>query len=140
MLTILVTVVVSYLHLKFGLYSFGSLILWGGEGLLAFFVFAMPYVALSAWVSSNSTKPIAALALSLISALGTSLFLFLVYLFLRGPMDQEVEWLTKLMPWGWRTELLSGDYVVRGTAYLAMFGFTAVFLAAGLIGFRKKDL
>jgi hypothetical protein len=49
-------------------------------------------------------------------------------------------WLEKLLPWGWKYDLLSGEVGARLLAYVVMLGFTALFLSLGLRSFRKRDL
>lgn len=52
----------------------------------------------------------------------------------------DLSWLQRLTPWGWKYELLSGKLQIRSMAYLAMAGFTGLFLWLGLRSFEKRDL
>jgi hypothetical protein len=52
----------------------------------------------------------------------------------------DLNWLQRLTPWGWKYELLSGKVATRSLAYLAMAGFTGLFLWLGLRTFEKRDL
>ena len=52
----------------------------------------------------------------------------------------DLAWLLKVIPWGWKYELLSGDIGTRLLAYGVMVGFTIVFLYMGVRHFQKRDL
>ncbi|MAG58443.1 MAG: hypothetical protein CMJ83_19320, partial [Planctomycetes bacterium] len=49
-------------------------------------------------------------------------------------------WIMRLLPWGWKYELLEGDLGARFLAILVMVGFTTAFLWLGYSRFRKRDL
>ncbi len=52
----------------------------------------------------------------------------------------DLAWMEKLMPWGWKYDLLSHDIGTRLLAIAVMLGFTALFMVLGLRGFGKRDL
>ncbi len=136
---ILITIVTGYLHFKLGIYPIGDLVLWCFWGILGFVIYALPYVALASWVSCCMRTPFSALAMTLLAAVGSTMVLLIVGLILSAALSEQT-WLPKLMPWGWKSELFSGDMTTRLTAYGAMIGFTGLFLLVGLMTFRKRDL
>ena len=52
----------------------------------------------------------------------------------------DPDWVGRLIPWGWKYVLLSGDVTTRLVAYAAMLGFTALFLLLAFRTFHKRDL
>ncbi|MFT7617310.1 MAG: hypothetical protein ACI97A_000946 [Planctomycetota bacterium] len=134
---ILISVVTGYLYFKISIYSFSDLALWGMQGIVSYALYALPYVALAAWISCCMKSAFSAMAMTYLAALGPSLFLQIVKaIFSKFGLD----WLPKLMPWGWKFNMFSNDMGDRMMGYGVMLGFTVLFLLVGLMTFRKRDL
>ena len=54
--------------------------------------------------------------------------------------ENKRDWLERLLPWGWKYELLSRDAGRRLLASVVMLGFAAAFLWLGGRHFRRRDL
>jgi hypothetical protein len=135
--TLLVGVVVLYVGLKLRIYPMGALLSWGGQGLLALCLLAMPYAALCAWVSGMTRSAVVSLMLCSLLVVGPLLvLLFLSALAPSGSLD--VAW--RCVPWGWKFDLLEHDLGRRVEAVAAMLGFTVLFGGLGLWTFRRRDL
>jgi hypothetical protein len=137
---LLLVVVVLYIHLKFRFYDLGALLSWGGTGLLAVFFEALPYIALSAWISGMLSSAFLSLFLTLVATWVPLLFLFMIKGMLVAMAAIDVPWLMRIVPWGWRYDLLHGDAGTRLTACAAMCGFAGLFFLLGLWSFRRRDL
>ena len=135
-LAILLVVVVLYIGLKFNIYPAADLLLWSLHGYVAFLVLALPYVAMCAWISGGIDSPFGSLVLCMLAVGFPVMFLKLANMTMHG----DVPWLERLIPWGWKYDLLAGDVGTRLVAYAVMLGFTAMFLAIGLRSFRRRDL
>ena len=138
-LVLVVFLVAIYLHFKLDIYPASSLFLWASWGCVSFIFYALPYVALAAWVSCCMRTPFSALAMTYLAALGPTLLLMIAKGIL-GSISMDLDWLPLLMPWGWKFHLFSSELsqVVQGGA--VMVGFTVLFLLAGLMTFRRRDL
>lgn len=138
MLSVLVVTVliVSYVWLKMRVYPGAELVAWGAQGFLAMLFVALPYVALCALVSSRVTQAFLSLTVCLI-ATGLPLVFFGM---IDGVLPGDQEWLMKLVPWGWKYDLLSHDPDVRGLAFAVMSGFMLFFLWLGALSFHRRDV
>ena len=138
-----VAILALYLTFKIKIYSGLEIWTWSFHGLLAILVLSLPYAALCAWFSAMLDSAFGALAICL-TVVGLSVLLLGLLQFLLSTQfdlnSGQLSWMQRITPWGWKYELLSGDYGVRSVAYLAMFGFTALFLWLGLRTFEKRDL
>lgn len=135
-LGLLLLLLAAYVGLKLNVYEAGALTGWTLQAYAAFLVLALPYVALCAWVSSAIDSPFGALALSLLASGFPVAFLKLLGAAMRTPP----EWLDRLLPWGWKYDLLSANLGTRFVAVVALLGFTLAFLALGARHFRRRDL
>ncbi|MED5586357.1 MAG: hypothetical protein VYB61_08385 [Verrucomicrobiota bacterium] len=136
-------VILLYVQFKVGAYPGMDLWLWGFQGLTAVFFLSLPYIALCAWISCMLDSPFGSLAICLLISGFSLAILYMVKLALVSSMQVDPEnlgWLVKTVPWGWKYELLHGALTARITAILAMLGFTAAFLFLGLRHFKKRDL
>ena len=129
-------VLVLYVGLKFGVYPWGAVLLWGLQGYLAVVFLILPYIALCTWVSSFLNAGFSALALC-IALTGIPIVLLKM---VTANVVGEPEWIGRLIPWGWKYDLLSGDVATRLIAYGVMLGFTALFLLLAFRTFHKRDL
>jgi len=136
-------VVALYLQFKVGIYSGADIWMWSLQGLVAILALSLPYAALCAWFSAILDSAFGALAICL---LVTGFTVLLITLFQSvgtlslNMQPGDLSWLQRLTPWGWKYELLSGKLQIRSMAYLAMAGFTGLFLWLGLRSFEKRDL
>ncbi len=132
---LLVASLVAYLDWRLGLYPTASLAGWGWQGYQALTAFALPHVALCAWVSAASR--------SSLRALGACLVAVALPIAILGVSAAQWEgagaWV-RLHPWGWKYQLLDPDPGARAAAFGAMLGFTAVFTIAGAATFQRRDL
>jgi hypothetical protein len=135
-LAVLLAVVVLYIGLKFDIYPAADLLTWSLQGYVAFLALALPYVAMCAWVSGGIDSPFGSLVLCLLLVGFPVMFLKLANMTIGG----DAPWLERLIPWGWKYDLLAGDVGTRLLAYAVMLGFTAFFLFIGLRLFRRRDL
>ncbi|MCH2060221.1 MAG: ABC transporter permease subunit [Verrucomicrobiales bacterium] len=136
-------VILLYVQFKVGAYPGMDLWLWGFQGLTAVFFLSLPYIALCAWISCMLDSPFGSLAICLLISGFSLAILYMLKLALVSSMQVDPEnlgWLVKTVPWGWKYELLHGALTARITAILAMLGFTAAFLFLGLRHFKKRDL
>ena len=97
---------------------------------------SLPYVAMCAWLSGLIDSPFGALTICLLLTGFPVLFLSLLSTALRV----EVADLHRILPWGWKYDLLSADVGTRFAAYGVMLAFTSLFLWLGLRSFQKRDL
>lgn len=133
---LLVAVLVIYVGAKFNIYPAMDLFLWGLQGFVALMLLALPYVAMCAWISALMDSPFGSLSICLLLTGFPIAFLKM----LNFATKSKADWLDRLLPWGWKYDLLAGDLGTRLLAYAAMLGFTGFFLAIGLRGFRRRDL
>jgi ABC-type transport system involved in multi-copper enzyme maturation permease subunit len=133
---VLVGLLLLYVGFKLQVYSPGALVSWGLQGLVALVFTALPYIALCAWISAAIDSPFGSLMLCL-------LFTTMSWALIRGfavPLKYDSDVAGKILPWGWKYELLSGDVGTRLAAIGMMLAFTALFLLLGLRTFHKRDL
>jgi hypothetical protein len=125
-----------YVGFKFNIYPLADLVPWTLQGFLAIFFVCLPYVALCAWMSGLLDSPFGSLSICLLLTGFPIIFVKMANVATRD----AAPWLEKLLPWGWKYDLLSGEVGARLLAYVVMLGFTALFLSLGLRSFRKRDL
>ena len=136
-LLILLVLVVMYVGLKLRLYEFGDLLSSGVNAFFALLFLSLPYIALCGWLSSMFHSAFGSLAVCVI-AVGGPIVLFKLIDTLTIAID--LEWMLRLLPWGWKYDLLSGDVGTRLLAYGVMLGFTALFFVLGMRNFARRDL
>lgn len=132
----LLLVLAVYVGAKFNIYPALDLATWSVQGFVAILMLCLPYVAMCAWMSGLLDSAFGSLAICLLLTGFPILFLKLANFSTGGGNG----WLERLVPWGWKYDLLSGSVGTRLLAYAVMLGFTAFFLAVGLRAFRKRDL
>lgn len=135
-LILLMILVLLYVGLKLNLYSFGALMGSGVQGFLALLFLSLPYITLCGWVSSLFDSAFASLAICLV-LVGAPIIAISA---IDANTHADLAWLERLLPWGWKYELLSGDLGTRLTAYAVMLGFTLLFLLLGMRHFNRRDL
>lgn len=135
-LLLLMVLVLLYVGLKLNLYGFGELMGSGLQGTLALLFLSLPYIAMCGWLSSLFDSAFASLAICLLMVGGP----IVAFKVIDAASRTDLEWLQRLLPWGWKYELLSGDIGTRLLAYGVMLGFTAFFMALGMRHFHRRDL
>lgn len=133
---LLFVILVIFVGAKFAIYDWGNLVAWGAQGYLACIGLSLPYLAMCAWISGGIDSPFGALTLCLLVAGFPILFLKLADATIRGEQD----WLMRLLPWGWKFDLLSSNVLTRLVGFGMMGLFTVFFLWVGFRHFHKRDL
>ena len=133
---ILVVIFLLYVGLKLNIYPLGDMLGWGLQGYVAILVLMIPYLAMCAWLSSLIDSAFGSLSICLL-ATGAPIILIKTTIATSGG---RFDGAGRLLPWGWKYELLSGDPATRALAYGAMAGFTLLFLFLGLRHFSRRDL
>lgn len=136
-LLLLLVLVLMYVGLKLRLYEFSALLGSGSTAFFALLFLCLPYIALCGWLSSLFESAFGSLAVCLV-AVGGPILLFKLLDTLAVAFD--LGWLLRLLPWGWKYDLLSGEIGTRLLAYGVMLGFTALFFFLGMRHFRRRDL
>jgi len=133
---LMLAIVALYIGVKFNIYPLGELLAWTAQGYLAVILLCLPYVAMCAWMSGLLDSAFGSYAICTL-LIG---FPIVFFKFANFASHGKIPWLERLVPWGWKYDLLAGDLGTRLLAVLVMAGFTVGFLALGLRGFRKRDL
>ena len=133
---LLMTIVLLYVGFKLKVYAAGALVGWGLQTTLALAVLALPYAAMCAWMSGMLDTPFGSLALCLLLAGFPILFFWMLDVAVVG----DLSWLTKILPWGWKYDLLSANVGERLLAFGVLLGMTGFFLWIGARAFQKRDL
>jgi hypothetical protein len=131
-----VTLVLLYVGLKLRIYAAGPLIGWGLQGYVALLFLTLPYLALCSWISAAIDSPFASLVLCF---LVTGLPLAFLWA-LASVVNADFDAIARILPWGWKYDLLHGEAMKRLVAMLMMLLFTSVFLLIGLRSFHRRDL
>lgn len=139
----LVAVIAVFIHLKFKIYPLGTLAAWSTACLFALLLLSLPYVALCAWVSGSLSSAFGSLAMCMVLC-GFSILLLLM---LKGTLVQrtplradDLAWMMRLIPWGWKYDTLHPSLATRSLAVAVQLGFTALFLFGGARAFQRRDL
>jgi len=137
----LVAFVGIYLQFKLGIYSGAEIWMWAFQGWIAILLFSIPFVALCAWMSSVVPSPFGALAINLVIVGFSTVFIFMLKSQLRATdKSEDLGWLNKLLPTGWKYDLLSDGMGARALAAFVLMGFALLFLFLGQRHFAKRDL
>lgn len=132
---IFIALLATYLALTVPFHTTSSLFLWGLQGFIKYIIIAVPYIALCAMVSAklSSSRISLGICLFIISALPV------VILFM-GKYYPIVDYLRHLTPNGIQARLFHNEPIQVGLAALACLAYTTVFLTAGALIFKKRDL
>lgn len=124
-----------YVVAKIDVHPKGDMLLWLAGGYIRLILFALPYMALCAWVSGAVSSPFGSLVLALVFAYVWPLFVAL------GSQQQEAfSYAQYVTPWGYKWWLFSERAWMVGLGAVVMLAFTAVLIVLGLRHFRKRDL
>jgi hypothetical protein len=89
-----------------------------------------------AWISAAIDSPFGSLVLCMLLAGMPVAFLAA----LSSAINVDYGELIRVLPWGWKYDLLHGEIGTRLLAIGIMLAFTALFLLLGLRTFHKRDL
>jgi ABC-type transport system involved in multi-copper enzyme maturation permease subunit len=134
-LGIIMAVTMVYLVVKAKFYPAGDVILWMLQGYVAMMIYALPWIALSAWMSAAIDSPFGALVL-----LQLMIGLFPALIWFGTSIESSVEYGRYITPWGFKYFLMHPNIGVYLGGVGAMLGFTALFTWLGLRLFQKRDL
>lgn len=133
---LLIVLVVCYVAFKLQIYGFGELMLWGLQGWVALVFLGIPYLAMCAWISAIIDSPFGSLVLCMLLVTIPVAFVGALAMALRVSYSG----LVRILPWGWKYDLLHGDVGTRLLAIVVMLGFTGLFLLLGMRTFHRRDL
>lgn len=134
-MVISIAAIALYVGLKLRLYPAGDVIVWSLHGALAVSVVALPYVALSAWISARNESAMLSLVVITLIVGGV-----LLLSFVGSKTAEAVSYVKWLLPWGVQNQLLAPSLGRVAGAALACFGYTAIFLYLGHRTFSRRDL
>jgi hypothetical protein len=134
-ITLIAATVGAYTIAKVPFYGSGEVLLWLLRGWLACVLFALPWVALCAWLSATQDIPFLTLV---ICEIGLLVWVILVHVLQKN--FEAFGYAAYATPWGWRMWLLDPSVGKVLAGFAAMLGFTGVFVWLGIRHFDKRDL
>ena len=132
---LLFAIIALYAAAKIKVHAPGDMALWTMEGYVRTMIYALPYIAFCAWISSAIDSPFGSLAVALMSG-----YFVPILIGQAANAMSAVGYAQYLTPWGFKYWLLEPVGLKLFGGVLAMLGFTALFLFLGLSGFKKRDL
>ncbi|MGA1203354.1 MAG: ABC transporter permease subunit [Planctomycetota bacterium] len=131
----LLLAILIYVGVRLDLYPWADIIAWGGRALIGFGVLSLPYVAACCAISANVASPFASLVLCSLAVGGVPVLAI-------GGMQawEPLGNLIYLMPWGYTHHLFHPEASHGVLAGLGCLLHGALYLAAGYLLFRRKDL
>lgn len=133
-----IAVVITYIALTFDSHTFGELLIWGLRGWFAILLFSLPYICLCTLLSAMLDSAIATLVLCLLATGFPIVFLKIAWW--TAGRKENLNWLDRLTPWGWKYELLHPEFAKFGLAAVVMLAFSAAFWFLAVRCFLKRDL
>jgi hypothetical protein len=134
-ITLIIAVVGLYTVVKVKFYPAADVVAWLARGWLGCAVFLLPWVALSAWISTTMEIPFLSL---LITELG--LLLWVVIVHVMATNFDQASYGAYATPWGYKWWLLDASAAKMSAGVAVMLGFTAVFTWLGLRHLDRRDL
>jgi hypothetical protein len=134
-LAVLMFTVLMYLIAKAQFYPAGDVVLWMFQGFVAMALYALPWIALCAWISCIIDSAFGSLVISNII-----MILWPVIAWKLGDTTEILGYTSYLMPWGYKFFLLDSSFGIVLGGCAAMLGFAALFTWLGLNHFNKRDL
>jgi hypothetical protein len=135
-LGVVMLLIVLYIGLKLKIYGFSALFGWGLQGYVALVFLTLPYLALCSWISAGIDSPMGSLVICLLLA-GIPMALMMA---LGAVFRVDYDAMVRVLPWGWKYDLLHGEVGRRLLAMFMMLLFTGLFLLIGLRTFHRRDL
>ena len=132
-------VICGYFHLVMRAYPGAEIWIWGFQLLFALLLLILPYLAICSWVSGALSGGFT----SLVGCFGACLAPYALVWYCQSYVKKfgiELDWLSYLLPIGWKDDLIGPNVLDRIIAMLMMLLFTALFLALGYRQFARRDL
>jgi hypothetical protein len=134
-------VVVLYMYIAFRTDSLMTLLTWGLAGWFATLVITLPYICLCTWMSAVFDSPFVTLVLCFLLVGGPVILLKIANWTLPKLLRVDnLDWLERLTPWGWKYELLHPDISQVCLAMLIALGYAVVLFLLAIRHFLKRDL
>lgn len=134
-LAVLMFTVMMYLVAKAQFYPAADVVLWMLQGCLALAIYALPWIALCAWISCVIDSPFGSLVISnLIIGIWPVIAMSL------GNVEEFLGYVGYIMPWASKYFLVHPNIGVVLGGFAAMLGFSVLFTWLGLRHFQKRDL
>lgn len=124
-----------YVVAKIDVHPKGDMLLWLAGGYLRLILFALPYMALCAWISGAVSSPFGSLVLAIVFA-----YIWPMFVAIGSHTQEAFSYAQYLTPWGFKWWLFSERAWMVGLGALVMLAFTAILLVLGLRHFGKRDL
>lgn len=124
-----------YVVAKIDVHPKGDMLLWLAGGYVRLVLFALPYMALCAWVSGAVSSPFGSLVLALVFA-----YVWPMFVAIGSQTQAAFSYAQYLTPWGFKWWLFSERAWMVGLGAVVMLAFTAVLVLLGLRHFTKRDL
>lgn len=134
-LAALIGLVMLYLVIKAKFYPAGDVVAWMLQGCLAMCIYALPWIALCAWISTVIDSAFGSLVIAQVIIL-----FWPILTYLARSANDAASFLQYLTPWGYKWWLLHPDIGMFFAGAGVMLGFTALFGWLGLRHFQKRDL
>lgn len=131
----LMALVMLYLVIKAKFYPAGDVVLWMLRGYLAMVVYALPWIALCAWISTVIDSAFGSLVIALLIVM-----FWPVLTWFATQANHAASFLQYLLPWGYKWWLLHPNVGMFFAGTGVMLAFTALFGFLGLRHFQKRDL
>jgi ABC-type transport system involved in multi-copper enzyme maturation permease subunit len=132
---VLIAILAVYVLAKVDVHAKGDMLLWLAGGYLRLVLFALPYVALCAWISGAIDSPFGSLVLAL-----TITYVWPLVVMIGSRTNEAFGHANFITPWGFKWWLFSEQAWKVGAGALVMLGFTALLVWVGLRQFKKRDL
>lgn len=133
--TIVIALVGLYVIVKVDVYPAGDVIAWLARGWFACALYALPWVALCAWISAGIAMPFVSLVVVEVGLAFWTIFISI----LRGKAE-ELGYLAYVTPWGYKWWLLDASIGRWALGAVVMLAFTALFTMVGLRTFDRRDV
>ena len=124
-----------YILAKIHVHPPGAMAAWLVGGYFRMLLFAMPYIAMCAWLSGAIDSPFGSLVLSL-----TVAYVWPLFVAIGAGQNHAFGYLGYLTPWSFKWWLFSERAWMVGVAAIVMLAFTALLVWFGLSRFKKRDL
>jgi ABC-type transport system involved in multi-copper enzyme maturation permease subunit len=127
--------VTGYMGIKLPHYDALALVTWGVYGVLALAIASLPYLTLSAWISTSIGSAFGSLTVASLVVGAVPLFAMF------GQATYEpAKYVAYLLPWGYQMQLFHPDPTHVGLAVLGCLAHAALFGWLGARKFGRRDL
>ncbi len=132
---ILFVILMLYMAIKVHIHAPGEMVLWLLGGYLRIMIFALPYMALCAWISCSIESGFGSMIISMMIA-----YLIPGFIGFGSSISSSVHYGQYLTPWGYKYWLFQPMGLQFFAGILVMLGFTVLLLFVGSRHFAKRDL